>query len=51
VAPATLGLIVGLIAGVALLENGPGVSPAQVLTMAGGALSGTLIGCHRRRIR
>lgn len=46
-----VGLILGMIIGVLLLESGPGVTPAQVLTAAGGALAGGLVGARPRRIR
>ncbi|WP_132184174.1 hypothetical protein [Micromonospora sp. KC606] len=56
-AMAALGLIVGLIAGVSLLDNGRGVTTAQIVTTVGGTPIGGLTGSsmkicrHRSRSR
>lgn len=45
------GLFLGVVVGALLWEGGPGMTPAQILTAAGGALAGGLIGARPRRIR
>lgn len=45
------GLFLGVVVGALLWEGGPAVTPAQILTAAGGALAGGLIGARPRRIR
>ena len=48
---AGLGLIAGLVAGALLLESGPGLTVAQILTAAGGALTGGLTAAATRTRR